>query len=176
MGTAFGQVIDYLFAGTVTVSVSPLFGQTLKTQLQAVAPNVVLTDNLYIPGGLVDSDFTVMIGRQSLTSAASSVNQVRLVLGQFKVDEDFTVPILILCRSMGPDQKTVRDKGLGLFDAVAHWVHQDLTLNSVLLGGRSAVITDYTITQTETDEDQGRGVMQTAMIAINLQAKNHYLP
>jgi hypothetical protein len=176
MGSAYGQVIDYLFAGTVAVAASPLFGQALKPQLADIDPNVVLTDNLYTPLGAVDSDSVVAIGRESLEVATSTDTRVYLTMGAFKIDETFDVPILIMARGVGPAQKPIRDRAIGLFDALAHFVQQDLTLGGVLLGGRSAVISDYVITQTELAEDQGGGAMQTVDIAVTLHCANHYIP
>lgn len=176
MGTAYGQSIDYLFAGTVQPVGSPLHGQTLQTQLAAVDPNVVFTDNLYTPGEYVNADSVVAIGRNSLDVATAQTSRVYLAVGAMQIEEQFELPILILTRGTGPEQKPIRDRAVALFDAVAHFVQQDLTLGGVLLGGRYATIVDYLITQTETGDDQGGGAMQTVEIGITLQCKNYYTP
>lgn len=176
MGTAYGQAIDYLFSGTVTVATSTLFGQTMKTQLTAVDPNIVLSDNFYSPSEWLNSDSVVAIGRNSLDVATAQTTRVFLTLGALRIEETFDIPILIMTRGPGPEQKPIRDKALGLFDAVAHFLQQDLTLGGVLLNGRNAVISDYQITQTETEDDSGGGAMQTVEIAVTLQCKNHYIP
>jgi hypothetical protein len=176
MGTAYGQVIDYLFSGTVTVASSPLFGQALKPQLATVDENVVLADNLYTSQGPIDSDSVVTIGRESLDVATSTDTRVYLTLGAYKIEEAFDIPILIMVRGNGPAQKPVRDRALGLFNAIAHFVQQDLTLGGVLLDGRSGMISDYQITQTETEDDEAGGAMQAVEIAVTLHCRNHYTP
>lgn len=176
MGTAYGQVTDYLFAGTIVPAGSPLVGQSLKTQLAVVDSNVSLTDNYYTPGELIGGDSFVAVGRNSVDSATSSSARVYLALGALKIEEQFDVPVLILTRGPGPQQKPIRDKAIGLLDAFIHWVQQDLTLGGVLLNGRSAVISDYQITQTETGDDSAGAAMQTVEIAVTLQCKNLYQP
>jgi len=175
VGTAYGQVTDYLFTGTI-VTAGPLTGQALKTQLALVDANVSLTDNYYTPGELIGGDSFVAIGRNSVDAASSSSSRVYLALGALKIEEQFDVPVLILTRGMGPAQKPIRDKALGLLDAFVHFVQQDLTLGGVLLNGRTASISGYQITQTETANDGAGGAMQTVEIAITLQCKNFYQP
>jgi hypothetical protein len=176
MGTAFGQATDYLFSGTITKTTSPLFGQTLLTQLLTAAETVILADNYYTPSADIGGDYVVAIGRSALDAAKATSSRVYLELGQFNVDEQFAVPVLILARGNGPEPKPTRDTALALFDQLAHFVQQDLSLGGALLGGRYATIPGYEITQTETGDDSANAGMQTVTITTSVTAKNHYQP
>lgn len=174
MGTAFGPVIDYLFAGTVQIAASPLFGQTLLTQLQAVDKNVTLTDNLYSAGENLGGDSVVLIGRNALDTAVASSQRVYIEVGQLNIEETFDVPIHVVSRGPGPQMKPIRDVALGHFNAVAHFLQQDVTMGGVLLKGRSAVLSDYQIDQTETETDTG--ALETCTITITITCRNYYQP
>ena len=176
MGTAYGRVIDYLFSGTITAAISPMFGQTLKQQLAAVDSNVVLLDNDYTPGDLFGGNSTVSLGRNNVDTASASSRRLFMSLGAFKVEEEFDVPIFIQTRGLGPTQKSVRDVGVGLLDAVIHFVSQDLTMAGALVDGRIGAISDYQFTQTETADATTGGALQTVEIAITLRCQNHYTP
>lgn len=177
MGTTIGKSIDYLVALFNTgFTGTDVYGKPLSVPaLSAVNTGVIIADTRPQDSG----DAYVIVGRQSdQTDSEVTATAQYQVLGRQKIQEAYTLPGHILVLGDGPDQKPTRDAALALFDGVTKLVWADPTLGGVLLDGRIAVVSQFTVGQpdqpTEAQASAGGGVAAT--VSFGIQVENSYVP
>lgn len=158
MGTATGQVIDYL-------------AQNLPAALTAVNPAATVIDGVPQTGSL-STAFAVIGATSEWVTDGGTGTRNFLEVGAGKINEVIDIPCWVYAEAAGPEASAARDLVIPLFDAVVSLIASDLTLGGVLLDGRIANVTTFKLTQVPGTGDFAGMVF--AVIDFTVRFENHY--